>query len=79
VIAALRRRFGPIREAERGDWHLATGLAVIAARLPADLADEAAAAIPREARELPYWATPVAQFDELLRFRYEMLRALREA
>jgi hypothetical protein len=78
ALAAMRRRLRSIDQALSNDWHLRTSLAVFAACMPADLAPEATAIISNELREQPYWGAAISEFEELLRFRDEMLRALRE-
>jgi hypothetical protein len=78
ALAALRRRFMSVNEALRTDWHLRAALEIFAARMPANLANEAAVISTDELRELPYWGAAISQFEELMRFRDEMLRALRD-
>ncbi|NNJ13273.1 hypothetical protein EKD04_023390 [Chloroflexales bacterium ZM16-3] len=79
TLDALRRRFHADDKALRTDWHLRAAMLEFAERMPADLAGQAGAMISDEMRELPYWGGTITQFEELLHFRDEMLRALRES
>ncbi|WP_129629087.1 DUF5691 domain-containing protein [Candidatus Oscillochloris fontis] len=65
-----------LRQMNAQDWHLRAALEIFAQRIPADLAAEAIAQITNEMRELPYWGASISEFEELLAFRDEMLRAL---
>ena len=79
VLGALRRRFLASSKVLYSDWQLRAALELFAARMPTDLAGEAGAVIPDKLRELPGWEESIRQFEGLLRFRDEMLRALRES
>lgn len=76
ALAALGRRFRADDEALRTDWGLRAALELLAARMPADLADEAAALIPEPMYQLSAWRSAATAFVDLLRFRREMLGAL---
>ncbi|MBX0331090.1 hypothetical protein K2Z83_25905 [Oscillochloris sp. ZM17-4] len=77
VLAALRRRLlASDKSSLRTDWRLHSALELFATRMPADLAAKVGAII---SDELPPWGGAITQFEELMRFRDAMLRALRES
>ncbi len=78
VLSTLQRRMSNIvNKNQRSDWYLRNDLSAFALCIPADLASEAAASIPNAIREPSLFGASVTQFEELMRFRYEMLRELR--
>ncbi|MEI6777293.1 MAG: DUF5691 domain-containing protein [Chloroflexales bacterium] len=78
VLDALCTRLMSDDKELRSDWLLRAALDLYATHMPADLADEVGAMISNEMRKVQYWGEAIIQFEELLRFRYEMLRALRD-
>ena len=79
MVNLQRRMVNIVSKNQLSDWYLRSDLSEFALHIPADLAAEAAAMIPAAIREHPSFGSSVTQFEELMQFRDEMLRELRES